>query len=87
MRTAFDFAPFRRSTVGFDRLFDMLENSSAGQNGENYPPFDLVRLDDNKYRIEGAAFLTPKQRRGIYYDNAARFLRLDRATIAADYAR
>jgi len=38
-------------------------------------------------RIEGAAFLTPKQRRGIYYDNAARFLRLDRATIAADHAR
>ncbi len=52
MRNAFDFAPFRRSTVGFDRLFDMLENSSAAQNGENYPPFDLVRLDDNQYRIE-----------------------------------
>ena len=31
MRSAFDFAPFRRSTVGFDRLFDMLENSNAGQ--------------------------------------------------------
>ena len=30
MRSAFDFAPFRRSTVGFDRLFDMLENSSFG---------------------------------------------------------
>ena len=29
MRSAFDFAPFRRSTVGFDRLFDMLENSSV----------------------------------------------------------
>ena len=31
MRSAFDFAPFRRSTVGFDRLFDMLENSSAAR--------------------------------------------------------
>ena len=51
MRTAFDFSPFRRSTVGFDRLFDMLENSAAG-NGENYPPFDLIKVDDNKYRIE-----------------------------------
>ena len=30
MRSAFDFAPFRRSSVGFDRLFDMLENSSFG---------------------------------------------------------
>ena len=51
MRTAFDFAPFRRSTIGFDRLFDLLENSSIAQGGENYPPFDLVRLDDNHYRI------------------------------------
>ena len=51
MRSAFDFAPFRRSTVGFDRLFDMLENNTVG-NGENYPPFDLIRVDDNKYRIE-----------------------------------
>ena len=52
MRSAFDFAPFRRSTVGFDRLFDMLENSSMSGNGENYPPFDLIKLGDNDYRIE-----------------------------------
>ena len=52
MRTAFDFAPYRRSTVGFDRLFDMLENSSASQTQENYPPFDLIKLGDNEYRIE-----------------------------------
>ena len=52
MRSAFDFAPFRRSTVGFDRLFDMLENSTMGGNGENYPPFDLIKLGDNQYRIE-----------------------------------
>lgn len=52
MRSAFDFAPYRRSTVGFDRLFDMLENSSVGQNGENYPPFDLIRSGENAYRID-----------------------------------
>ena len=52
MRSAFDFAPFRRSSVGFDRLFDMLENSSFGQGQENYPPFDLIKLGDNDYRIE-----------------------------------
>lgn len=51
MRSAFDFAPFRRSTIGFDRLFDLLENSTIGQGGENYPPFDLLRVDDNHYRI------------------------------------
>jgi len=52
MRSAFDFAPFRRSTVGFDRLFDMLENSGTGQAQENYPPFDLIRTGENDYRIE-----------------------------------
>ena len=52
MRSAFDFAPFRRSSVGFDRLFDMLENSSFGQAQKNYPPFDLIKLGDNDYRIE-----------------------------------
>ena len=52
MRSAFDFAPFRRSTVGFDRLFDMLENSNVGQGQENYPPFDLIKAGDNEYRIE-----------------------------------
>jgi molecular chaperone IbpA len=51
MRSAFDFAPYRRSTIGFDRLFDLLENSTLGQGSENYPPFDLIRIDDNRYRI------------------------------------
>src|SRR5690242_4457725 len=52
MRSAFDFAPFRRSTVGFDRLFDMLENSSMGQGQENYPPFDLIKKGENDYSIQ-----------------------------------
>lgn len=52
MRSGLDFTPYRRSTVGFDRLFDMLESSSLGQQSENYPPFDLIRIDDNRFRIE-----------------------------------
>ena len=52
MRSAFDFAPYRRSSVGFDRLFDMLENSSFGATQENYPPFDLRKVGENEYRIE-----------------------------------
>ena len=51
MRSAFDFAPYRRSTVGFDRLFDMLENSN-GQTQENYPPFDLIKKGENDYCIQ-----------------------------------
>lgn len=52
MRSTFDFAPFRRSTVGFDRLFDMLENNPSGLAQENYPPFDLLRKGENDYCIE-----------------------------------
>ena len=52
MRSAFDFSPFRRSTVGFDRLFDMLENSSGQGSQENYPPFDLIKKGDNDYCIQ-----------------------------------
>ncbi|QNM83241.1 Hsp20 family protein [Sphingomonas sabuli] len=51
MPSAFDFAPFRRSTVGFDRLFELLENSASGQSQDNYPPFDLVKLGDNEFHI------------------------------------
>ncbi|HEX8240684.1 MAG TPA: Hsp20 family protein [Allosphingosinicella sp.] len=51
MRTNFDFTPFRRSTVGFDRLFDLLENGTGWQGAENYPPFDLERISDDAYRI------------------------------------
>ena len=50
-----------------------------GSDDQDYAPI--------KERIEGAAFLTPAQRRGIYYDHAARLLQLDAATVAADYAR
>lgn len=44
-----DWTPYRRSTVGFDRLFEFLENSSAA--AENYPPFDIERTGDDQYRI------------------------------------
>ena len=50
MRT-FDFTPYRRSTVGFDRLFDLLENNGRQPQGDNYPPFDLERRGEDRYRI------------------------------------
>lgn len=46
-----DFTPFRRSAIGFDRLFDMLEASARQANSENYPPFNLERLAEDRYRI------------------------------------
>ena len=45
-----DFSPYRRSTVGFDRLFDYLENSGRAEQ-DNYPPFDIEKLSDDSYRI------------------------------------
>lgn len=51
MRTNFDFTPFRRSTVGFDRLFDQLENGNNLNSAENYPPFDLEQEGEDRYRI------------------------------------
>ena len=50
MKTGFDFTPYRRSTVGFDRLFDFLENASRAEQ-DNYPPFDIEKLADDHYRI------------------------------------
>lgn len=47
----FDLTPYRRSTVGFDRLFDMLEANARQQSADNYPPFNLERLDGDRYRI------------------------------------
>ena len=46
-----DFTPFRHSTVGFDRLFDLLESSVTSQVVDNYPPFDLVQENEDRYRI------------------------------------
>lgn len=50
MRTNFDFAPYRRSTIGFDRLFDLLESSVRGETPA-YPPFDIERESEDRYRI------------------------------------
>ncbi|MCK5933587.1 MAG: Hsp20 family protein [Fulvimarina manganoxydans] len=46
-----DFAPLYRSTVGFDRLFSMLDNMSQPDNGQTYPPYNIERTGENAYRI------------------------------------
>jgi molecular chaperone IbpA len=46
----FDFAPLYRSTVGFDRLAQMLDGV-GGLDSEGYPPYNIERLGDNQYRI------------------------------------
>ena len=46
-----DFTPYRRTTVGFDRLFDLLERQARLNGGDNYPPFNIERQGEDAYRI------------------------------------
>jgi molecular chaperone IbpA len=51
----FDFAPFYRSTVGFDRMFSMLDQLGGLEDAvPNYPPYNIARTGENAYRISVA---------------------------------
>jgi len=50
MRT-FDFSPFTRSTIGFENIFDRLNNLPLPENGNGYPPYDIVRTGDDTFHI------------------------------------
>ena len=45
----FDLSPLYRSAIGFDRLFNHLENNQSQSNG--YPPYNVELVDENHYRI------------------------------------
>src|ERR1700756_4813631 len=49
MRT-YDFAPLWRSTIGFDRLFDLLDETQH-RTEDNYPPYNIERLGEDRYQI------------------------------------
>jgi len=51
MRTAFDFSPLYRSTVGFDRLFDMLDQTARVETAAHWPPYNVEKVGDDHYRI------------------------------------
>ena len=50
----FDFSPLFRSTVGFDRLFDTLDQVAQYDSGNGYPPYNIERSGENRYRISVA---------------------------------
>lgn len=52
MRT-FDLTPFYRSTVGFDRLFSLLDQT-ASESSPGYPPYNIERTGENNFRISVA---------------------------------
>jgi molecular chaperone IbpA len=49
--THLDLTPFYRHSIGVDRLFDRITNQIDLASNGNYPPYDIVRLDDNQYEI------------------------------------
>ena len=51
MRSDFDFSPLYRSTVGFDRLFDMLDGATRAAEASTWPPYNIEKLGDDHYRI------------------------------------
>lgn len=50
MRT-YDFSPLYRSTVGFDRLAQLLDSVSTVDSGTGYPPYNIEKTSDEAYRI------------------------------------
>ena len=50
MRT-FDYSPFHRATVGFDRVFDLLDSVASQGATNGYPPYNIEKAGDNAYRI------------------------------------
>src|SRR5258708_20377195 len=50
MRT-FDYSPFYRATVGFDRVFDLLDSVAGQGNANGYPPYNIEKTAENAYKI------------------------------------
>lgn len=46
-----DFSPLYRSTVGFDRLFTILDSLAQPEGAQTYPPYNIERTGDNTYLI------------------------------------
>ena len=50
----FDLTPFYRSTVGFDRLFNLLDQVGGSDSAPGYPPYNIERTGENAYRVSVA---------------------------------
>jgi molecular chaperone IbpA len=51
MATSHDYAPLFRSSVGFDRVFNLLENAQRARSISDFPPYDIVKTGDDTFRI------------------------------------
>jgi len=48
----FDLTPFHRGTVGFENLINVLTHQHATASNTGYPPYNIIRVDENEYQIE-----------------------------------
>lgn len=51
MATSYDYAPLFRSSIGFDRVFNLLENAQRARSISDWPPYDIVKTGNDSYRI------------------------------------
>src|SRR3954468_1323258 len=66
----YDFSPLYRSTVGFDRLFDMLDQATRGE-AANWPPYNIEKVGDDEYRITMAvAGFSPNEIELVQQENS-----------------
>lgn len=49
--TTFDFSPLYRTSIGFDRLASLLSSAQRLEQGNGYPPYNILAEDENRYRI------------------------------------
>jgi molecular chaperone IbpA len=58
----YDFSPLYRSTVGFDRLFDMLDQATRVEPMTDWPPYNIEKTGEDQYRVTMAvAGFTPEE--------------------------
>ncbi|MDX8326188.1 Hsp20 family protein [Agrobacterium tumefaciens] len=51
MATSYDYAPLYRSSIGFDRVFNLLENAQRTRSISDWPPYDIIRTSEDSYQI------------------------------------
>jgi molecular chaperone IbpA len=51
MATHFDVSPFYRSSIGYDRIFDLLDKANRPQSAKSWPPYDILKIGDDNYRV------------------------------------
>ncbi|HEV7874225.1 MAG TPA: Hsp20 family protein [Enterovirga sp.] len=80
----FDLTPVYRNTVGFDRLFSMLDNMVSVESTPTYPPYNIERTGENAYRISVAVAGFTDQDLGIEVKESALTIRGEKKPVETE---